>query len=246
MDGIHSDASDARGDETAMTILRSRSARRATIGAAAVLLLGPVLLWPVAASAASASTGTVPGSDRAAAVQTVLDRVLGPGNATVVVTDTVRTSTSRTTSVRWGSGVAASVAADAVVSAGGASTAVTQQNLVGGTTTVLTTPAGALVDQSVSVAVDRAHLGSTTLATLRRLVSATAGIVPSRGDRVSVVVTRFARPAPPTPVAVSPLATLLPYAVPAIWALGAVLALVILGAAVRGARRTVEPGAQQT
>ena len=66
---------------------------------------------------------------------------------------------------------------------------------VGGTTTSVATPAGALVDQSVAVAVDRAHLGAIRIATLRRLVASAAGLVPSRGDRLSLVVARFARSA---------------------------------------------------
>ena len=213
--------------------------RRATIGVAAVLLL-----WPLAASTAFASTGTVPGSDRAAAVQAVLDRVLGPGNSIVVVSDTIRTSTARTTSVQWGSGAVGSVAQNTVVTSAGTSVATTQQNLDGSTTTVLATPAGSLVDQSVSVVVDRAHLGATSLATLNRLVTATAGIVPARGDRVSVVVARFARQAPATASTVGLPTLLLPYAVPAIWMLGAVIALLIVALAIRGGRRAAKPGTE--
>lgn len=220
-----------------MTVLRMRSRRRATIGVVAVLLL-----WPFAATAALASTGTVPGSDRAAAVQAVLDRVLGPGNSTVVVSDTIQTAATGTTSVRWGSGVAASVATTEVVAPGGTTRASSQQDLVGGTTSVVATPAGSLVDQSVSVVVDRAHLGSTSLATIRRLVTATAGIVPSRGDRVSVIAARFATPAPVTAAAVGPWTTLMPYVVPAIWALGGLGGLAVLVAAVRGGRRHARPG----
>jgi flagellar M-ring protein FliF len=220
-----------------MTALRFAGRRRTTVGVVAVLLL-----WPLAASTAFASTGPMPGSDRAAAVQTVLDRVLGPGNSTVVVADTIRTSTAATTSVRWGSGVAASLAANTVVTPGGTSVATSRQNLVGGTTTVVATPAGALVDESVSVVVDRAHLGGTSLATLQRLVAATAGVVPSRGDRVSVIVARFARPTTVAAAVVSPATLLMPYAVPALWALGAIVALAIVAAAVRGGRRPARTG----
>lgn len=217
-----------------MTMRPFRS-RRTTVGLIAVLLL-----WPLAASTAFASNGTVSGSDRAAAVQTVLDRVLGPGTATVVVSDTVRTSSSQTASVQWGSGVVGSIAQNTVVTAAGTARATTQQNLDGSTTTVTSTPAGSLVDRSVSVVVDRAQLGSTSLATLRRLVTASAGVVPSRGDRVSVVVATFAKPALPVTAAVTPLALLTPWAVPAMWAIGALVALLILVAAVR--RRPTEPG----
>jgi flagellar biosynthesis/type III secretory pathway M-ring protein FliF/YscJ len=210
--------------------------RRTTMGLVAILLLAPL-----AASTAFASTGTVPGDDRAAAVQGVLDRVLGAGNSTVVVADTVRTSSSRTTTVRWGSGAVGSIARNSVVTAAGSSTATVQQNLDGGTTTETATPAGSLVDQSVSVVVDRAHLGSTSLATLRRLVTATAGIVPGRGDRVSVVTATFVKPVPVTVAAVTPLTLLTPYAVPAIWTLGGIVALLILVLAFRR-RRPARPG----
>lgn len=204
----------------------------AAIGVGAILLA-----WPVAAVSATASTGVVPGNDRAAAVQTVLDRVLGPGNATVVVSDTIRTSSGTTTSAQWGTGTAASTTSSTVVTPGGTSVATTSQNLVGGTTTTLANPAGTLLSQSVSVAVDRAHLGSTTPASIRRLVTGAAGVVPSRGDRISIVVTRFARTAAVVAPALTPLALLLPYAAPAIWGAGALLAVLILARSVRGARR---------
>ncbi|WP_375386797.1 flagellar M-ring protein FliF C-terminal domain-containing protein [uncultured Amnibacterium sp.] len=201
-------------------------------GAAVALVALPV-------SAATASTGTVNGDARAAAVQAVLDRVLGPGNAVVVVSDTVRTSTASTTSVRWGSGVAGTVGSRVTSVAGvGASTAVVQQHLVGGTRTSTVTPAGALVRQSVSVAVDTAHLGTTKLTTVRRLVAAAVGLTPSRGDRLSVVAARFANPAPaPVPAAPGPLAVLAPYASTILWTLGAVVATGILGAFAGGRRR---------
>jgi flagellar M-ring protein FliF len=209
--------------------------RRTTVGLLAILLL-----WPLAASTAFASTGTVPGSDRAAAVQGVLDRVLGAGNSTVVVSDTIQTSTSRTAKVQWGSGAVGSIARNTVVTSTGSSVATVQQNLDGSTTTDTATPPGTLVDESVSVVVDRAHLGSTSLATLRRLVTAAAGIVRARGDRVSVIVATFAKPAPVTVSAVTPLTVLTPYAVPAIWAVGGIVALLLLVAALR--RRSVKPG----
>jgi len=212
--------------------------RRAVVGGAAVLLL-----WPLAASTAWASTGTVPGGDRAAAVQAVLDRVLGPGGATVVVSETIRTSSSTSTSRQWGSGVVGAIATDRVVTSGGTTTSSTRQDLVGGTTTAVATPAGALVRQSVAVAVDRSKLGSTSLASLRRLVTGAAGIVGSRGDRVSITVARFAHPSASVAPAISPLTLLLPFAVPAIWALGAIAALLILVRAVRGGRRKRLPAA---
>jgi flagellar M-ring protein FliF len=217
-----------------MTVQRGR---RVAVGVAAVLLL-----WPLASATAFASTGTVSGADTASAVQSVLDRVLGPGGATVVVSDTVRTSSSTSTSTRWGSGAVGSIATQRLVTPGGTVIDATQQDLVGGTTTTLATPSGALVRQTVAVAVDRARIGSTSVAALRRLVAGAAGIVPSRGDRVSITVAPFAHRAAVVAPAASPVALLLPYAVPAIWAIGAIAALLILVRAARGPKRRLPAG----
>jgi flagellar M-ring protein FliF len=204
-------------------------ARVLAAGAGAVLLLTAT----GAASAATASTGTVPGAATAAAVQAVLDRVLGPGGAVVVVSDTIRTSSGTTSTQAFGAGVPQSVA----VATTGTSRALVQQDAVSSTTTTIATPAGGLVRQSVSVALDRAHLGGRSIAAIRTLVASSAGIVASRGDRLSVVVTRFARPLTVAQPAPGPLTVLLPYVPQLIWALGAVLALAVLAAAVRGRRR---------
>jgi len=198
-------------------------------GAGAVLLLSAT----GAAASATASTGTEPGRDTAAAVQTVLDRVLGQGNAVVVVSDTIRTSSGTTSTQQYGSGVPQRIA----VATSGTSKALVQQNAVDSATTVVATPPGGLVRQSVSVAVDRAHLGGRSVAAIRTLVGASAGIVAARGDTLSVVVTRFARPAAVPAAAPDPLALLMPYVPQLIWVLGAVVALGVLAGAVRGRRR---------
>ena len=213
---------------------RRRGLRRRA-GAAAVA--GALLLaaGTAGSASASASTGSVPDGDRAAAVRTVLDRVLGPGGSTVVVAATVRTSASATTRVQWGSAVPVSTAASRTVVPGVGTTAQgTAQNAVGGTTTTVATPPGAVVRQTVSVAVDRARLGRTSVAALRRLAASAVGLVPARGDRLSLVVTRFARPAAVAAPQRSLLAVLLPHAVPAIQGVGGVLALLVLAGAARG------------
>lgn len=220
-----------------MDAARVRGRRRLSAGIAAAVLVAGLAALPT--SVALASTGTVRGDQRAAAVQTVLDRVLGPGSAVVVVSDTVRTSTSSTTAVRWGSGVAGSVVASRTVAPGtGSARSTTQQDLVGGTTTSTVTPAGALVRQDVTVAVDRAHLGTVRLATIRRLVATAAGLTPARGDRLSVVTAAFVKaPAVPAPVPPGPWSIVVASAVPLLWTAGGVLALGIVGAAVGGRRR---------
>ncbi|WP_375389796.1 flagellar M-ring protein FliF C-terminal domain-containing protein [uncultured Amnibacterium sp.] len=219
-----------------------RRGRRRALGAA--VLAAAVAVLPVAI--ATASTGTVDGDERAAAAQAVLDRVLGPGGSVVVVADTVQTSTSATSTVRWGSGVVGSVASTSISGRGaGVSRSIVQQDLVGGTTTSTVTPAGALVQQSVSVAVDRAHLGTTRLATIRRLVAAAVGLTPSRGDRLSVVAATFAKAAPPrVPAAPGPLALAAPFVGPLLWTLGGVAALGILTVLVEGRRRSERAAAR--
>lgn len=202
--------------------------------------VGAVLALTVstAALSASASTGTAPGTGTAAVVQSVLDRVLGPGSAIVQVSDTVRTSTGLTTTQQVGSAVPSSIATLGTTTASGSSQAVVQQNAISGTTTTVATPAGALVRRSVSVAVDRTRLGGRSLAAIRALVTGAAGVVASRGDRVSVVVTRFAAPvAPAVAPSPTPLSLLLPFVPQLLWVLGGVAALAVLAAAVRGSRR---------
>jgi flagellar M-ring protein FliF len=218
----------ALGGDTTMHTSTFRRSRR---GIAALALAAALAVAPAAAASAASPTSTTAGSgsDRATAVQAVLDRVLGPGNAVVVVNDTIQTSTTATTNVRWGSGTASAIASNVVTVPGGTSQSSAQQNLVGGTTTAVVAPPGALVQQSVSVAIDRTHLGSTSLAAIRRLVSASAGIVASRGDTLSLVATRFAHVAAPAPVATpTVLSQLMPLVVPLIWSLGGVLAIVVL------------------
>lgn len=213
------------------------SARRFGQSAAAIgaVLLATLLI----AQPASASTSTGPGSARAAAVQAVLDRVLGPGNAVVVVSDTIQSSTGTSSSVRWGTGVAASAASSTLtVQGAGASVASTQQNLVGTTVTTTVTPAGALVRQTVSIVVNRTQLGSVSIAALRRMATAAADIRPARGDRLSLVAAVFAKAAAPAVApAVTPLTVLQANGVPLIEIAGAVIALTIVLALLRGRRR---------
>jgi flagellar M-ring protein FliF len=206
-----------------------------------VALLGAVAAAALAVApgpAATASTGDVPGAERAAAVQSVLDRVLGPGDAVVTIADTVRTSTTATSTVRYSGGAAGSVATSAARVGGVVtSSASSTRNLVGGTSTVVVTPPGTLLRQDVSVAIDKAHLGGRSLPALRRLVATAAGVVPSRGDRVALVVTPFARAAAASAAAPpSVLALLLPSLVPLIWASGGLLALLVGVLMLRGRR----------
>jgi flagellar biosynthesis/type III secretory pathway M-ring protein FliF/YscJ len=221
--------------------MTTRVPRRLHRGVAWIAAVTMVLL---PTSAALASTGTDSGDERAAAAQAVLDRVLGPGNSVVTVSDTVRTSTSTTSSVVWGSGVAGATATSLTTSGSGSTTHVDQQNLVGGTDTVTVTPPGALVRQSVSVVVDRNHLGAMRLSSIRHLVAAAVGLTPARGDRLRVAAAAFAAARPPAaPPAPSPFAVVLPFATPVLWGLGGVVALAILGASF-GGRRRARPAAR--
>jgi flagellar M-ring protein FliF len=154
------------------------------------------------------------------AVQTVLDKVLGPGNATVAVTpevdqqsaqqksetfegaaDVPPLSQSTTTEKYEGtgaSGVSGVLGPDNIAVPGGAggtgtydSTKDTRNNAVNKVTEDRTIPAGALRRQSVSVAVNQAAAGGLNIENLTALVSAAAGIDAERGDVLSMEVIPF-------------------------------------------------------
>ncbi|MGT2463311.1 flagellar basal-body MS-ring/collar protein FliF [Sinomonas atrocyanea] len=155
-----------------------------------------------------------------AAVQAVLDRVLGPGNATVAVVPEVDQQSaqqksetyasasaaplSQSTTTEKYSGTGASGASGVLgpdniaVPSGGAggngtydSTKDTRDNAVNKVTEDRTIPAGALKRQSVSVAVNSTAAGGVNIQNLNALVSAAAGIDTTRGDVLSMQVVPF-------------------------------------------------------
>ncbi|GAA2483459.1 flagellar basal-body MS-ring/collar protein FliF [Terrabacter carboxydivorans] len=155
-----------------------------------------------------------------ASVQAVLDKVLGPGNATVAVTPEVDKNSAQQTSETFagvkgvpplsestttekyrgtgtgqGSGV---LGPDNIAVPGGAggngsydSTKDTRDNAVNKVTEEHTIPAGALKRQSVSVAISAAAARNLNVQDLQNLVSAAAGIDTTRGDVLSLQVLPF-------------------------------------------------------
>jgi flagellar M-ring protein FliF len=155
-----------------------------------------------------------------ASVQAVLDKLVGPGNATVAVTpEVVKDSAQRTsetfteakgvlplsqstTTERYrgtgssnGSGV---LGPDNIAVPGGTggngsydSTKDNRDNAVNKVTEERTIPAGALRRQSVSVAVDTRAAARLDVRNLTALVSAAAGIDTARGDVLSMQVMPF-------------------------------------------------------
>ncbi|GAA2747423.1 hypothetical protein GCM10009868_36860 [Terrabacter aerolatus] len=155
-----------------------------------------------------------------ASVQAVLDKVLGPGNATVAVTPEVDTNSAQQTSETYagvkgvpplseststekyrgtgtgnGSGV---LGPDNIAVPGGTggngsydSTKDTRDNAVNKVTEERTVPAGSLKRQSVSVAISAAAARNLNLQDLQNLVSAAAGIDARRGDVLSMQVLPF-------------------------------------------------------
>lgn len=154
------------------------------------------------------------------AVKTVLDRVVGPGNATVAVAADVTQESAKRTQETFanaegtaplnettkteeytgtGGGTASGVLGpDNIAVPGGTSgngtfksEDSTRNNAVNKTTEDRTIPSGALNRQTVSVAIDRAAAAQVDVQALQSLVSTAAGINTARGDQVTVQVVPF-------------------------------------------------------
>lgn len=153
------------------------------------------------------------------AVQTMLDRVVGPGNATVVVAadmsyesaqrveETFTTpedapalneSIDKESSVNGNDDVAAGVLgpdnigtpADAEGS-GYAAESTTRNNAINKVTESRTIPSGSINRQSVSVALNAAAADNIDVDNITALVTTAAGISATRGDEVTVEVVQF-------------------------------------------------------
>ena len=150
-----------------------------------------------------------------ASIQQMLDTVVGAGNATVTVAAEMdqatseridetytpvegEASTSEQTSTETYSGPAAGtgvLGAEAAAAAqGGAgtyeSTQSTRNNVVNKSVESTTTPAGSLRRQTVAVAVDDSA-GAVDVDQIEALVASAAGIVPGRGDDLTVELVTF-------------------------------------------------------
>ncbi|MFJ3490318.1 flagellar basal-body MS-ring/collar protein FliF [Leifsonia aquatica] len=175
-------------------------------------------------------TGAVGGADKQAgdyearvktAVQDMLDKVVGPGNATVAVaadvskesaqrteesytTPTDAPSLSETTQKETYTGSGGSAAGvlgpDNIAVPDGTngngtfnSESATKDNAVDKVTEQRTIPAGAINRQTVSVALNSDAVGSVSTNEIRNLVNAAAGIDTKRGDSVSVEMVPFSK-----------------------------------------------------
>lgn len=155
------------------------------------------------------------------AVQSMLDRVLGPGNATVAVAadmnyesgerveesfttpedaPALNESTTTETYTGTGGGAAGVLGPDNIAVPEGdnangnfESESETRNNAVNKTTESTVIPAGTLNRQTVSVAVDAAVAGGVDVQALEGLVNTAAGVNADRGDAVTVEVMPFNR-----------------------------------------------------
>ena len=194
--------------------------------------LKPVNVSVVASTGAvlsAAGAGTTGSGDKqaqaheqrvTAAVQAMLDKVVGPGNATVSLTATMdKAATDRVTEsftspegapamnesistekTTGGTGAGAGVLGpdniavpDGAGTTGSSSEAekTTKNNAVDKVTENTSIPAGTLQRQSLAVAVDTAAAAQIDAATLTEMVSTAAGIDRARGDTVSMRVVPF-------------------------------------------------------
>ena len=154
-----------------------------------------------------------------ASVQQMLDTVVGAGNATVTVVAEIDRSVNERVEETYtpaegapplteqtrnqtqnGSGTNAGVLGpDNIAVPGGAgdgtfeSTEESKTNAVNKSTQSTSTPAGALLRQSVSVAVDAGAGGNLSTAQLSDLVATAAGIDKERGDAITVELVAFSQ-----------------------------------------------------
>jgi len=155
------------------------------------------------------------------AVQAMLDRVAGPGNATVVVAadvnyesaerteetfsapiDSLALIESTTKEIRVGAGGNAAgvlgpdniaVPAEELGDGGSTSEVTNRTNAINKVTESRTIPAGSIERQTVSVALNADVAGALDVDEIAALVSAAAGIDPNRGDEVTVKLVGFSQ-----------------------------------------------------
>ena len=153
------------------------------------------------------------------AVQAMLDKVVGPGNVTVVVaadmsyesaerveesfttprdTPALNESVETETYAGSGGGAAGVLGPDNIAVPAGAggdgtfnSESTTRNNALNKVTESRTVPAGSINRQTVSVAVNAEAAGNLNVADVISLVSSAAGIDAKRGDAVTVEVVNF-------------------------------------------------------
>ncbi|MFF1875700.1 flagellar basal-body MS-ring/collar protein FliF, partial [Kitasatospora herbaricolor] len=176
-------------------------------------------------------TGATGGADKQAsdyetrvrgAVQDMLDKVVGPGNATVVVAadlsnETAQRNTESYTSPTNAPSLSESNTKETYTGTGGSAAGVlgpdniavpsgtgngngsfnsestTKDNAVDKVTETRTIPAGSINRQTVSVALNKDAVSGVSSAEITNLVNAAAGINTARGDSVSVEMVNFSK-----------------------------------------------------
>jgi flagellar M-ring protein FliF len=153
----------------------------------------------------------------AGSIQEMLDRVVGAGNATVTVAAELSTQSServdetytnpegtppsteqtKTESYTGGGGGTGVLGPDNIATPSGQSngnyesTETTRNNVVNKSVETVTTPAGGIDRQTVSVAVDADAAAGMNVASLEDLVETAAGFDAQRGDQVTVQLMAF-------------------------------------------------------
>lgn len=154
------------------------------------------------------------------AIQTMLDKIVGPGNSTVAVAATVSGQTGTEKTVQYtappGGAPSTSAAKETESYSGGAGSQAgvlgpnniavpsgtatngayqyqneQSSNAVNSTTTTTQTPAGQVVRQTVSVAINQKVAAGVNMAQLQSLVQSAAGYNRARGDVVTVSAQPF-------------------------------------------------------
>jgi flagellar M-ring protein FliF len=185
---------------------------------------GTLLSGGGAASTSTATTGTTYESKVQSSIQTMLDRVLGAGNSTVVVAADVSQSSSTKVSQTYTSPTNApsineqsssetyngsngsnatgvlgpdniAVPSDSSTNGAYISSSSTKNNAVNSTTETTKIPAGELTRQTVSVAVNTSVVKGVSASAITKLVDGAAGVNVKRGDLVDVQMVPFSKSA---------------------------------------------------
>jgi flagellar M-ring protein FliF len=188
---------------------------------------GTLLSGSGATTTGSSPTATTYESRVQTSIQTMLDRVLGAGNSTVVVaadlsqnsstkvsqtytspTDTPainEQSSTETYNGNGGSSATGVLGPDNIAVPSGTSTSgayvsqsSTKNNAIDSTTQTTKIPAGSLTRQTVSVAVNTSAVKGVSAASITKLVDGAAGVNVKRGDTVDVQMVPFSKSAAAT------------------------------------------------
>jgi flagellar M-ring protein FliF len=184
---------------------------------------GTLLSGSGAASSDKSASASTYEARTQTAIQTMLDRVLGAGNSTVVVAADLSQDTAKQVSQTYtaptnapaineqsssqvysgdGSGSTATgvlgpdnIAVPTGTSTDGSynSTSTTKNNAINSTTETRTIPAGAVTRQTISVAVNKAAANGITANKLEKMVDAAGGVNTKRGDSVDVQLVAFSK-----------------------------------------------------